>query len=94
MRKHSMDIETIIDELIELSYTKYSLLKVGQDTLQIDVLFVEKYEQIKDELNNEKTNYPSKIKELQDIIKKIDESINNKKTRNLMMNKATNAYKK
>lgn len=99
MKKHNMDINKLIEELIELSNTKHGLVKIGHDTLNIDVLFITRFEELKEELNVESLNdldmsmYP-RIKDLQESIKKINELDKNIENRNLRMKNASNAYKK
>jgi hypothetical protein len=90
--------DKLIDELIEISDTKYGYLKVGRDTLNEDILFIEKYEKLKEILGASKIDEIDfkqlpKMKNLKAIIEKISdlESVNKK---NVLMAKATRAYKK
>jgi hypothetical protein len=90
--------DKLIDELIEISDTKYGYLKVGRDTLNEDILFIEKYEKLKEILGVSKIDEIDfkqlpKMKNLKAIIEKISdlESVNKK---NVLMAKATRAYKK
>lgn len=99
MAMDNKDVNRLVSELIELCDKKYGHIKVGIDTLHTDVLFIEKFERLKEilgvnSLNDiDITNLP-KIKELQDIVKKINDLEINKQNRNVRMKKATNAYKK
>jgi hypothetical protein len=102
MRKHNMNITAInliIDELIELSDTKYGFLKVGKETLNTDILFIEKYSKLKELLETETfeeidfTKIP-KMKILKDLIEEINQYEKKKQNRNVRMTKAANAYKK
>jgi hypothetical protein len=91
-------INEIIEELVSLSDTKYGLLKVGQDTLQTDIVFIEKYETLKTQLginsfdDIDMTQYP-KMKSLIEKIKEISKFEQQKLNRNVRMTKATSAYK-
>lgn len=91
-------IKTIIDELIELSNTKYGLVKVGHDTLNVDVVFIEKFTILKSLLEVDSlgdvdfSEYPN-MKSLIDLIKKINQ-LETESNQNKRMNKAINAYKK
>lgn len=102
MRKHNMNITAInliIDDLIELSDTKYGFLKVDKETLNIDILFIEKYSELKELLGTETfeeidfTEIP-KMKVLKDLIEEINQYEKKKQNRNVRMTKAANAYKK
>jgi len=102
MRKHNMnitEINLIIDDLIELSDTKYGFLKVGKETLNTDILFIEKYSRLKELLKTETfeeidfTKIP-KMKVLKDLIEEINQYEKQKQNRNVRMTKAANAYKK
>ncbi|MBI9014626.1 MAG: hypothetical protein JEZ08_20475 [Clostridiales bacterium] len=92
-------INLIIDELIELSDTKYGFLKVGKETLNTDILFIEKYSKLKELLGTETfeeidfTEFP-KMKILKEMIVKINQTENNRQKRNVRMTKATSAYQK
>jgi hypothetical protein len=92
------NVNNLIEELIEISDTKYGLLKVGQDTILKDITFIEKYEALKLELNNntfddiDMTQFP-KMKILKEWIEKINAIEQQKLNRNVRMNKASNAYK-
>ena len=89
----------IIDELIELSDTRYGFLKVGRDTLNTDILFIERYSQLKQLLETDTfddinmTQFP-KMKILKDLIEKISKLEEEKQNRNVRMTKATKAYQK
>jgi hypothetical protein len=89
----------IIDELIELSDTRYGFLKVGRDTLNTDILFIERYSQLKQLLKTDTfddinmTQFP-KMKILKDLIEKISKLEEQKQNRNVRMTKATKAYQK
>ncbi len=89
----------IIDELIELSDTRYGFLKVGRDTLNTDILFIERYSQLKQLLETDTfddinmTQFP-KMKILKDLIEKISKLEEQKQNRNVRMTKATKAYQK
>jgi len=91
-------VNEIIEELIELSDTKYGLLKVGQDTLQMDIVFIEKYESLKQQLDMDTldhidiTQFP-RIRKLKESIEKINTLEQQKMDRNVRITKATNAYK-
>lgn len=90
-------VNQVIDELIELSNTKYSFIKVGRDTLNIDILFIERYSMLKELLGSELdtidlTQFPN-IKELQVVIEKINSSMQHEE-RDVRMAKATKAYQK
>jgi len=102
MRKHNMnftEINLIIDELIDLSDTKYGFLRVGKETLNTDILFIEKYSTLKELLGTETfedidfTRIP-KMKVLKDLIEEINQYEKKKQNRNIRMNKAANAYRK
>jgi hypothetical protein len=92
------NVNNLIEELIEISDTKYGLLKVGQDTILKDITFIEKYEALKLELNIDTfddidmTQIP-KMKILKEWIEKINAIEQQKMNRNVRMNKASNAYK-
>jgi hypothetical protein len=93
------EAKAIIEELIDLSDAKYGYLKVGRDTLNNDILFIEKYEQLKEILGAktiEDIDFQElpRIKDLKDIIKKISDFEAIKQNRNVRLNKATSAYKK
>jgi predicted small metal-binding protein len=89
----------IIDELIEHANTKYGLLKVGQDTLNTDILFIERYQALKEVLETttfdhiNMTQLP-KMKILKNLIEKISQLENEKQKRNVRMTKAASAYKR
>lgn len=90
-------VNQIIGELVELSNTKYSFIKVGRDTLNIDILFIEKYSMLKELLGSEldtidMTQFP-KMKELQVMIEKISSSMQHEE-RDVRMARATKAYQK
>ncbi len=90
-------VNLIIDELIELSNTKYGFVKVGRDTLNIDILFIEKYATLKDLLGSDldtidMTQFP-KMKNLKDLIEQIG-SMEQPKERNVRMANASKAYRK
>ena len=102
MRKLNMNItekNLVIDELIKLSDTKYGFLKVGKETLNTDILFIEKYSTLKELLGTETfeeidfTRIP-KMKVLKDLIEEINQYEKKKQNRNIRMNKAANAYRK
>jgi len=102
MRKLNMnitEINLVIDELIKLSDTKYGFLKVGKETLNTDILFIEKYSTLKELLGTETfeeidfTRIP-KMKVLKDLIEEINQYEKKKQNRNVRMNKAANAYRK
>lgn len=94
-----MKAEEIIEELIELSNTKYGYIKVGRDTLNLDLLFIEKYETLKKILGitsietYDFSDLP-RMKILKEQIEKISQYENKKVDSNRMMNKAVKAYKK
>lgn len=89
----------IIDELIELSNTKYGFLKVGHDTLNIDILFIAKYEELKETLGTQDlddinmTQFP-KIKKLKELIVLINDIDDKRQQRNVRITKASKAYQK
>jgi len=102
MKKHNMNISEIndvIEELIELSGTKYTFIKVGKDTLNHDILFIERYTKLKELFNTETFDnidlitFP-RMKVLKNQIEQIAQFENNKVKRNVRMKKATNAYQK
>jgi len=102
MRKLNMnitEINLVIDEIIKLSDTKYGFLKVGKETLNTDILFIEKYSTLKELLGTETfeeidfTRIP-KMKVLKDLIEEINQYEKKKQNRNIRMNKAANAYRK
>ncbi|MCH4889283.1 hypothetical protein EZV73_16925 [Acidaminobacter sp. JC074] len=87
----------VIEELIELSSTKLGFLKVGRDTLNIDILFIEKYATLKETLGSDldtidMTQFP-KMKTLKNLIEEIS-SKEQPKERNVRMANATKAYRK
>jgi hypothetical protein len=92
-------VNQTIQELIELSDTKYGLLKVGRDTLQTDIVFIEKYETLKTQLginsfdDIDMTQFPI-MRELKQRIEKINSLDEQKMKRNVRKTKATSAYKK
>ncbi|MBN2794401.1 MAG: hypothetical protein JXR88_03260 [Clostridia bacterium] len=92
-------LNDIIDELIDLSNTKYGLLKVGRDTLNVDILFIEKFSELKLKLGVESlheadlSKYP-KMKNLIELIKKINQYEDENRVTNKRVNQAINAYKK
>lgn len=94
-----LELNQLIDELIELSNTKYGFIKIGRDTLTNDILFIEKYGQLKESLGAttlediDLTKLP-KIKDLKEIIQKINDLENGKQNKNVRMTKALGAYKK
>lgn len=89
----------LIEELIEISGIKYTFIKVGKDTLNQDVLFIEKYTKLKEILNTQTfdnidfTEFP-RMKVLKHQIELIDQFEKNKSNRNVRLTKATNAYQK
>jgi hypothetical protein len=89
----------IVNELIELSTTKHGFLKVGHDTLNIDILFIKKFEDLKVTLDTQDldsiniTQLP-RIKELKELIVLISEIDNKRQQRNVRMTKASKAYQK
>lgn len=91
------EANNIIESLIEISNTKYGLLKVGKDTLNTDILFIEKYEHLKEILGANtlehinKEDYP-RLADLKRIIEKIH--LYENQPRNVRMTKAVSAYKK
>lgn len=89
----------IINELIELSDTKYGFVKVGRDTLNIDILFIERYESLKEllqihDLDTIDVNQFPRLKELKNKIVKISNIEDERKNRNIRMKKASKAYQK
>ncbi len=99
MSEQNKVIDKIMLELIDLCSEKYRLIKIGQDTLQIDIVFIEKYENLKkllgiDDLSNVDFNQTPNIKVLQDIIAEINNFENKKNNRNIRMSMVTKAYKK
>lgn len=94
-----MNLNDLIDELIELSNTKYGYLKVGRDTLNLDILFIEKYEALKKLIGSSSfedfdfKDYP-KMKDLKLIVEMISEFEKSKQNNNIRMIKASKAYKK
>lgn len=92
-------VDIIIDELINLCSEKYRLISHGHDTLQLDVLFIEKFKNLKDvlkiEILTEKdfANTP-KMKVLQKRIEEINKFEDSKNNRNVRMLRASKAYKK
>lgn len=102
MKKHNMNISEInevIEELIELSGNKYTFIKVGKDTLNHDILFIERYTKLKELFNTETfdtidlISFP-RMKVLKNQIEQIAQFENNKIKRNVRMTQATNAYRK
>lgn len=89
----------IIDELIELSNKKYGFLKVARDTLNIDILFIEKYESLKEilgthNLDDIDVKQLPRLIVLKELIVKISELENKSQNRNVRMVKASKAYQK
>jgi hypothetical protein len=94
-----LEAKQLIDELIELSNTKYGFLKVGRDTLTHDILFIEKYEELKEiigaaSLENIDPKDLPRIKDLKEIISLINDFEIGKQNKNVRMTKALGAYKK
>lgn len=93
------NLQNIIDELIDLSNTKYGLLKVGRDTLNVDILFIERFSELKLKLGVESLNetdlskYP-KMKDLIEMVQKIHQYEDDTRVKNKRVNQAINAYKK
>jgi len=88
----------IIDELIQLSNTKYGLVKVGRDTLSNDILFIERYEKLKEILGVrtlDEIDFKElpRIKNLKELIMKINDFDKSNQNRNIRLKKATKAYK-
>ncbi len=93
-----IEINNLINDLIDLSNAKYCSLKVGQDTLHNDLLFIKKFEELKEKLavktlNDIDLKELPKIKELQNIINDINKYEIEKNNRNVRLNRASNAYK-
>jgi len=94
-----MTVKEIINSLIEISQIKYGLLKVGKDTLHQDILFIEKYEQLKNELMVDGMDqvdfkaYPEML-QLKIMIEEIDRFEQNQSPQNKRLNQAIKAYKK
>jgi hypothetical protein len=99
MNKLKANATDLIEELIEISNTKYGYIKVGRDTLNLDILFIENYEKLKDFLGTtslEDFDYSElpRMKTLKNIVEKINAFNNDLKERNIKMSKAAKAYKK
>lgn len=94
-----LEAKQLIEELIELSDTKYGYIKVGRDTLNNDILFIEKYGQLKEilgatTLEDMDLKQLPRINDLKEIIKKINDLEKGKQNGNKRMTKALGAYKK
>lgn len=95
----SETVREIIYNLIQISQDKYGLIKVGKDTLNQDILFIEKYETLKRTLNIENidqvdfSEFPE-ILQLKIMIEEINEIENSRQNKNMTLNRAIKAYKK
>lgn len=69
-------INTLIDELIQISLNKINYIKINKDTLNEDILFLHKYERLKsllgvDSLSDiDSKEYP-RISELKNIVSQL-----------------------
>jgi len=96
---HLDTTKDIINSLIEISQIKYGLVKVGKDTLNQDILFIEKYELLKRTLNIENfdqidlSDYPEII-QLKIMVEEINNLESNKEKKQIRLNQALKAYKK
>lgn len=93
------EVDTLLEELIDLSNTKYGLIKVGHDTLQYDILFIEKFEKLKEMLGTtalEEVDLKQlpKMKALKVSIERIHTLEKSKQNQNVRMQQAVKAYRK
>lgn len=94
-----MTIKEMINSLIQISQEKYGLLKIGKETLNQDLLFIEKFQLLKHTLKVESidevnvSDYPE-LKQLKIMIEEIN-ALNHPETpKDMKLNKALKAYKK
>lgn len=89
----------MINSLIQISQEKYGLLKIGKETLNQDLLFIEKFQLLKhtlkvksiDEVNV--SDYPE-LKQLKIMIEEINALNHPELPKDMKLNKALKAYKK
>lgn len=93
------EIKALIHGLITLSQEKYGLVKVGKNTLNEDILFIEKYAQLKLGLGVDDFDqidlkaYPEMV-QLKIMIEEIQRCENSKQDKHKKLNQALKAYKK
>lgn len=93
------EVNDLICNLIDLSKEKYLKLKNSEDTLYLDIVFIEKFQCLKETLQIDNLNdidlreYPD-IKMLQNNIQAIFDFEKELKNRQIRVGKAVSAYKK